>query len=357
MKKLSDIKNIVLSKNYALPLLALGLILLLYLGARYFIPSFNFYKEIVELYAFTAGKGIEVMASISGIQVVYDSQTFNIATSEHSFNIVSHLAIKFYIIAFLMLYLFPRKLFKTTLYFLFAVLALFVISVSRYSIDINNNPEYKDFFLILIYASRYLILYILLSYKIKLHQTSDNLIVKIDSILKDKIHLSFLNLILFFIILRPALSFIDAFVANQSLFLAEKFTQMILWYATGILKISGYSVIVTGCQIELGNYWVYLGPPCLGLGVMTLFAVLISIIKSQTINKLIYILIGWQIIIMLNAVRVVAILLHIYLNQIPQQLIEDYHNMSNNYFYIVVLIMIVVYVRWFQNINFSKKAI
>ena len=156
--------------------------MLSYCCVRLFIPSFSFYKEIVELYAVAVGKSIEIMASFSGTLVAYNSQSFSIVTSEHSFNIISHLAIKFYIIAFLILYLFPRKLLKTTLYFLFAVLALFVISVSRYSIDINNNPEYKDFFLILIYASRYLILYILLSYKIKLHQAADNLIIKINSI-------------------------------------------------------------------------------------------------------------------------------------------------------------------------------
>lgn len=88
---------------------------------------------------------------------------------------------------------------------------------------------------------------------------------------------------------------------------------------------------------------------------MTLFIILVSIIKSDWLNKFIYIIIGINILIFANAVRIVAILLHIYLNKIQGDLIEDYHGISNNFFYILVFIMLLIYTRWFADIKFRKQ--
>jgi exosortase/archaeosortase family protein len=163
-----------------------------------------------------------------------------------------------------------------------------------------------------------------------------------------------MNLLLLLVASFAVIGIMDWFLIVQSQTLINVLSNWIMWYSKQILFLFGFDPIVKGYQIELGNYWVYLGTPCLGAGVMTMFVVLVTIIRSPVINKIFFVIIGINLLIFANAIRVVSILLHIYLNQIPQALIDDYHSMSNNFFYIMVLIMLFIYVRWFKNIEFRK---
>lgn len=342
--KASNIKLIILS----------GGILFLFWGILNFSLTQTLYNHLVqELSAFVA-KFVEYMAGFYEKETSYNPKNQILSTSEVSFSIASSLALKFYLIAFIILIIKPSKPLQTSVYLIVAWALLFIISVARFSIDINN-PSYKNFYLALIYTSRYLVLYLLIIYKINLHDKAKNLINKINLIITDKLELNLLNLLLFFILLKPILSFVDFILANQYYGLREHLTQLILWLASIMLKITGYSeAMVNGYQITMGNYWVYLGAPCLGLGVMLLFAGIIFVIKSNIVNKLLFIATGWTIIIVMNASRIVFILLYIFLKQLPQKEIKDFHNMSNNFFYLIILLLIIVYVRWFQNINFVR---
>lgn len=305
-----------------------------------------------------AAKFVELMANnIYGISTTYNPENQTISTPDLSFNIVSSLGLKFYLIALIIVVIKPVKLLKTFLCLILAWILLFTISIAKFSIDINNAP-YKDFYLALIYTSRYLVLYLLVIYKINLHEKVQALIKKTDHILSDKLELNFLNLLLFFILSKPVLSFVDVVLTNQIWSLRENLTQLILWIAEIILKIAGYSeATVDGYQVVMGNYWVYLGAPCIGVGVMLLFAAIIFLIKSNIPNKVIFTVTGWAIILIMNAFRIVCILLYIFLKQLPQKEIMDFHNMSNNFFYLIILLLIIIYVRWFQNIRFGNNKI
>jgi exosortase/archaeosortase family protein len=159
--------------------------------------------------------------------------------------------------------------------------------------------------------------------------------------------------------LVPAIAgFFDWFlIADWNLFV-NALSYLILWLSNAMLWLLGFGeAYVYDKYILLDNYWLYLGTNCLGVGLMVVFSSLIFAIRSPLANKLLFVITGLILLIGMNAARIVGILLYISQNKIPQHLIEDYHNMSNNMFYVVTFVIILFYINKFQyiNLDFNKK--
>lgn len=353
-KFFTNIRGLITSKSSYAMIIIITAFVLIYLITKLLAPTFNIYATLVQFYASLLGHSFELLSGWVGFDTTYTQSLYQLSNAEVTFSILSKLAIKFYFIAFAILFVFPRKLLKTLLAFLLASLALYIVGVLRFFIDFSRAENVIYLYLPIVYSARYLVLYFLIRYKISLHPVINQFIQKIDLKIRPKFQFSLMTLIAILIMLFSVIGFMDWFMIVQSQAVVDFLSKWIMWYAEIILKTLGYDAYVTGYQINIDNYWVYLGTPCLGAGLMALFAILIWIIRSPWINKVIYIVIGLNIIIFANSVRIVAILLHIYENQIPGHLIEDYHNMSNNYFYVLVFLMIIVYVRWFHSIEFMK---
>ena len=346
--------NIVKNRKNATFLLGGIALIVLYFISKWIAPTFDLYGNIISTYAQWIGKSFEWIANSTGHEITYESAGGLIISESGSFSIMNKLAIKFYPIAFLLIFIFPQKWGKSIGVLLLAFAALYIISVLRFFVDLNHREQANYLYLPMIYTGRYLTLFFILKYKISIHPRLQLYLDKINDMMRDKFQLQFMNLIFTFIIAFGVMGFIDWFLIVQSQGFIDFLSQWILGYADFLLRVLGYNPYIEGYQINLELNWVYLGTPCLGAGVMALFALLVSIIKSDWINKLIYILIGINILIFANAVRVVVILLHIYINQIPADLIEDYHGLSNNFFYIMVFFMLLIYTRWFADIKFRK---
>ncbi len=351
-------KNSVLTSNKNLTILLSGIVLIvLYFLLKSVAPAFDLYGNLTKFYALTVGKSFEWLANLIGYHVSYDYLSGEIISAGGTFSIMNKLAVKFYLLAFVMVFIFPRKWLKSMGVFALAFAALYLLSVLRFFVDLAHREQANYLYLPLIYTGRYLVLFFILKYKISIHPRLQNYLFKINESIRNKFQFKLMTLILLFIFAFGFMGFVDWFLVVQSQLFVDFLSQWILGYSEFLLKIMGYQPVVEGYQINLERNWVYLGTPCLGAGVMTLFAVLVSIIKSDWLNKFIYIIIGINVLIFANAVRIVAILLHIYLYKIQGDLIQDYHGISNNFFYILVFIMLVIYARWFADIKFRKKRL
>lgn len=347
-------------KNITILLSGIAVIVLYYIlkGAA---PALDIYGNIIKTYALWVGSSFEWVAVIFGHNVIYDSVNGQIASSSFTFDIMNKLAVKFYLIAFFIVFIFPRKWKKSIVVFILASVALYALTVLRFFVDLEHREQANYLFLPIIYTGRYLVLYFLIKYKISLHSRLQLYIEKIDHLLHNKFQFRVMTLLFIFVFAIGIMGFIDWYLIVQSPGFIDFLSKWILGYSELMLKILGYQPIVEGYQINIDRNWVYLGTPCLGAGVMTLFVGLVAIIKSEWLNKIVYIIIGINVLILANSIRIIIILLHIYLNQIPADLIEDYHGLSNNFFYLLVFVMLLIYTRWFADIKFikqkSKKAI
>lgn len=315
----------------------------------------NVFSEFLQLFVKLIGYTTAFLSSITGNPFDFISEKSILSNGITTANIRSSLAFKFYFFAFLILYTAPKQVKKTTCIFVIALISLFIISVSKYLIDISNIRELKSFLNTFIYSLRYLTLYLLFVYKVSIHPLLKEYIQKADSKIKEKFQVSLNGLMLILIFSIAAMGFLDWYLIGKNTFIVEHLTKTILSISQGVFKILGYQTTLSNHLLILDTNSIYMGYPCMGIGIMSLFALLVFIIKSPVINRIIYFITGLIIILFMNSVRVTAILLFVYRNRTNPAVFQDYHNMSNNFFYFITLILIIIYVKWFQYIKFTKK--
>lgn len=147
---------------------------------------------------------------------------------------------------------------------------------------------------------------------------------------------------------------IDAIYQRQD-FLEGQLTNLILYLSNNILHAIGYASYSVGRYIFLEKNWVFLANSCLGIGLIATFIFLIFIIKSNWINKILYMLVGTLFIILMNALRISLLLVYVYKNNGNYSLSVEVHDLSNYFFYVIVFVLFLLYVFWFQNIHFGRK--
>lgn len=147
---------------------------------------------------------------------------------------------------------------------------------------------------------------------------------------------------------------IDAIYQRQD-FLEGQLTNLILYLSNNILHAIGYASYSVGRYIFLEKNWVFLANSCLGIGLIATFIFLIFIIKSNWINKILYMLVGTLFIILMNALRISLLLVYVYKNNGNYSLSVEVHDLSNYFFYVIVFVLFLLYIYWFQNIHFGRK--
>ncbi len=335
-------------------LLIVGLVLLYWL-TKITLHETAFFRSILIIYA----NSIAAVLNFLFGNFQFDAITGNLIYKQLTINTISGLAIKFYAIAFAILFFFPRKIDKTILAFIIASVAFYVLALLRFINDIFTPVSLSNFLFTVIVGLRYLTVYLVLKYKIGLHATLTNYFNKIDDKVQLTFHFSFHKLLIIIALVPAIAGFFDWFlIADWNLFV-NALSYLILWLSNAILWVLGFGeAYVYDKYILLHNYWLYLGTNCLGVGLMVVFGSLIMAIRSPLANRVVFVIAGLFLLIVMNATRIVGILLYISQNKIPQHLIEDYHNMSNNMFYLIVFVIILFYINIFQHINlrFYKKS-
>lgn len=147
---------------------------------------------------------------------------------------------------------------------------------------------------------------------------------------------------------------IDAVYERQHL-IEDQLMNMILYLSNFILHAIGYASYSVGRYIFIEKNWVAVGHSCLGMGLIATFIFLIFIIKSNWINKILYMLVGTLFIILMNALRISLLLVYVYKNNGNYSLSVEVHDLSNYFFYVIVFVLFLLYVFWFQNIHFGRK--
>lgn len=326
--------------------------IILYYQFKSFFISTDFFEVIEFYYAKILVAILSFFSENYSVDISRRGILYNESLSQFSHVLV----MKYYVLTAVILFLFPRSLKKTILIYLGASLLFFILTIFRLLLQRYFPDDSIGFLITLIISIRYFLLYKLFNYKLQQFESTKQFLSEWNVKISSTFYFS-LNTLLTVIAFIPALTgLFDWFlVAKWNVFVVY-LTKLILTFSNGFLWMLGYSeAYIWGKYILLKNYWLLLDSNCLGVGLMVVFTTMILAIRSPITNRLIYTLTGILFIIIMNAVRIVLILLYIYRNQIPSNKIEDYHDFSNNIFYIVIFFVILLYIFWFQHIQIKSK--
>ncbi len=329
----------------------IALILLFTVAKSVFNNSF-FYKNLLISYAHSIASVLQFLFG----NISFDTSNGYIIYEQKIIHTISGLAVKYYAIVFAILFFIPRNIAKTLFVFGLAMVALYVLAVIRFINDLFAIDNLGGFFFSVVVGLRYLIVYFVIKYKIGLHASLSNQFDKIDIKVQETFHFSFHKLLIIIALVPAITGFFDWFLINDWNLFVDALSYLILWISNAMLWLLGFGeAYVYGKYILLDNYWLYLGTNCLGVGLMVVFGSLILAIRSPLVNRVVFVVTGLFLLIVMNAVRIIGILLYISQNKIPQHLIEDYHNMSNNFFYLIVFVIILFYINKFQYIHLRNN--
>lgn len=327
------------------------LFIIIYLLIKTTFTDLSLYKTL----QITMSRAIFVSLSMLKEGLIIDTTNGNYIYQNTTITTASSLAIKYYFIVFGILILAVRERKRTLTVLVVAFLALYLSNVLKYVNDLLSPADFKGFLYWVNVSFRYLIIYFVVKFKIGLHQTSRNAYAKFNEAIQQVFQITLHRLLILICMVPAFAAFFDWFLVGKWTGFVDGLSSIILGLSEWMLHLLGHNTAyVTNKTVYLSNYWLILGPNCMGVGLMVVFAALIYSIKSPLINRLVFIPLGIAFIILLNAIRINAILLHIVRNETPQHLIEDYHNLSNNIYYVIVFVFILTYITWFQNIKFRK---
>jgi len=338
-------------------LIILGLLVIITIVMNDYVRDLNIYQQFFNFYTEIVGKVTAFFVRIFIPDAIIENGTL-IKHGTYSYMLHANFALRYHVFLFLILILLPGNNRNSFLMLIGSFLILFLISVFKCFTEVISPNELGLAIAELITTGRNLLVILALSYKIKINAQLYQIYLKVADFLKEKLVLSLLTFVILLIYVTPVSSVIEelSYSSLESWF--DAFTSLLLNISANFLELLNYQPRIVDKMIYIDNFWVYLGRPCLGIGLMLTFLFIILNIKSRLSNRLLFVLLGYIIIILMNAVRISFVLLHL-VKHGDYKLTLSVHDLSDYFFYVVVFIMILIYLNWFQYLNFfnPKKKI
>lgn len=357
MKRFSkETLNLIYLKNckYRFSILFIFFCVAFYIfGASSIIYTSALYQTVTGYLIHTIAYLTTILIRLFGFNVNLFLESNTLIYGNEIINISNRLGVKFYILLFFILILFPNNIKKSLYLYVIGMFSLIFLTTIRISGEILLTDIWSFWLTNLVFYLRWILIISFIAIRANDFPWLINSFNKISDRTKENLSPPLFLLILISPILISIHRVIDMsfyifdydFLLNTILLLSGYFMEM-LGYPDTIIKF--------GNCIYLENNYVCVGAPCLGVGIMISFTFLIVIIRSFWINKIIYIFIGLFVMTLMNSFRIVYLLIHLYKNQ-SYQLAMDVHDLSNYFFYIITFSLILIYILWFQNLNLYKK--
>ena len=335
-------------------LFVLFLVLLIeFIGWRYIIQS-NGYDIFQHAFSEITGFLSVGFSQILGYHTTYESiGSLFILSTRRIHPIIPIDAFKFYFIAFLCLILVPKKNVSNIVYVLITIVFLIIRATIISTIKLLYFNQVHNILLLLLEPMIFLPMFFIVLYILKNNSMLRILYDKINQGFNHTLSIKFTTMIILVILITPLprvfLTYMNGgileFITNQTLILSRL-----------ILHAFNYAnVNILGKTIYLDNYWIQLENPCLGIGIFTVIAILIFSVKSVWVNKLIFFILLFPALTVVNALRIALLLMYFkhnfgfgYIN------LRELHDTSSNIIYLVAFGLFILYLYWFQNIDILK---
>ncbi len=296
-------------------------------------------SEIIEWYrdyfGFIASKTFGIFCS----KASYNQQTNTIFINEYAYILTNEIGLLklFYFVLLVLIY--PLKINKSLALFFIGFTIMLLLLIIRLSFFATYTFENRiiSIFFDSVFSIFYLFVFFYKTKQlIKLKRFYVNLQFRIN-----QLFVLSLKKILFIL---ATFSFIAELLL---LFITKWLTQQLLQLTNWGMHSFGYNTHIINNRILWDNCSVIVGPPCLGVRLMMLYAFFILFIKGTAISKYIFIPMGILIISFLNVIRISYLLYHLHFyRNVPIAI--NMHNAFDITIYIVMCFLWYIYMKWFR---------
>jgi len=293
------------------------------------------YNSFNSVYNVFAVKIVQSLGSVSEKDIAYDTALNILTCEENSTKLIMPVdSYRYFVIGFVLLALIPLKYWKSTLSVIVFVLLFLAIRAGfvTFMFLFYKNTIHNIILLwidpIIFIAMLILCLYII-NHNSVLKKLFDSLAKRFSDILTVS-----LSTLLFLLIIVPPLPRVLLTYLHDDIM--PGIATFILNISKILLKLINESAYIFGKIIYLDNNWVDLQYPCIGLGVFSLIAVLIFVMKGNLKLKIIYLLFFAVFYLILNALRLSVLL--IYINKTYHEIGLNKLELHNNATYFMYLV-------------------
>lgn len=343
-----EIKDFALKNKPAAITFAIALVVFLFLlaGGNQTVKQLFSYQQFFDGFAAAVAESTAFFLRLTGMQIEYvaSSKAYHVGTPI-LLAMNTTFALRYFVFAFVILILLPGNILKSFFFFLFSAALLFTALVFRNFFEILYYGDRIQAISQLGVVARPIVVMLALAFKYKNSSLLQGIYIKLNASFRNRFLVSIYPFVFVIAIAEPLARVFEVFNLDFIATAIQHQTQM-------LASFMGEHTYISSRYIYLEQFWVYVGDPCLGIGVSMIFAFLIATLRGQTLNKLIFIPIGLYTLLLMNAVRVWYILLDLRTLQ-SAAIGYDAHEMSNYFFYIVVFILLNIYMFWFDGIRFN----
>jgi exosortase/archaeosortase family protein len=330
-------------------------ILFFLLGGNSLVKHIDIYQSFFDSYTHFQGRTITYFLNLMHENATYlPSQKSVLLNGTNTIPLYSNFALRYYIYVIVVLLVLPKKYLKSFLLMTISFFLLFLLSSLMCVFEIKYYDTFGSFLGGVIVGLRPVLLICLIVFKIDNNDLFKRIYIRANSFVRERINFSIFQILLLFFLITPVFGLINYIIMNDFKVLLNDFSKVLLSLSHLFLTVLNYSTNIVGRSIYLGKYSVYLGDPCLGIIVTLTFIFIIYSIKSSWLNRLIFMVLGSIVMIIMNSVRIAYLLIHLH-KYGHYTLTMEVHELSDYFFYIIVFLMVILYLFWFQHIQFKSK--
>jgi|GEM_PF-3158217 len=241
---------------------------------------------------------------------------------------------RYFITGFIFLLLVPIKYWKESLNAILFVLLFVALRAALISfILLIYKGTVHHVLLVWLDPTIFIAMFVIGLYIINQNNILNKLYTNLNLRFSEILTTSLSTLLLLLLLLPPLPRVLFTYIHSD---IMPGIVSFILYFSKIFLGWMGKTAEVSGRFITLENNWIDLEYPCLGLGVFTLVAILIFVIKGKILNKVIYLFFFALVYLMLNALRLSVLLL--YINNTYHQIGLNKIELHNNATYFMYLV-------------------
>lgn len=323
------------------------------------ISNSFYFEEFNQFFDNFTGKITVYISKIFDSEFLYSFDTKLLHYNSNSIQLqLPYNSYKYFLIAFLFLFMLPVKEWKSIL--LVVILVLLLVSFRAALIGLIDlkyfgifKHDFRKVFIVWLEPSINIAVFVIFASILYYNSLLKNVLNLINTRISNSFNTN-LILIIFLLIVIPPLPrvLISVFFPD----LIDFFVKAVLNCSVLTLNIFGYDAKTSGKFIMLDSNWVALEYSCLGIGVFTMMLLILFSHKNSILNKIVYSFVFFIFYNAINSIRLAGLLL--YLNNISQ-LRKDgmyyLHDFVSSIMYIFAYLGLFLYLFWFSNLKLLKN--
>ena len=325
-----------------------------YLFGWHWLTETATYRILIVYYSqFVAFLTIQ-LAGHFGPEPFYIQQTGQIILPDNQTLLIMPVgSYKFYFVGILLLLLVPIKQYKSTISLVFFTVFFIAIRATVItSIHLLNHGGVHGILLLLVDPMIYIPMFFILLFVFNKNSLLKQFYDRILLLFKPILSISLPTLVFLLIVLTPISRVLLTYIDHGIL---DGLATITLTISKFLLTSLGYAARVSTDYLFIDQYWISLKDPCLGIGVISIVAILIASVKGELLNKILFLILFFVVFMVVNSIRLAALVVYIKTNYHSGIDSIYLHDITTYFMFFVAFVCFLGYYFWFMELKLLKK--